>query len=268
MTACVDCPRIFLFVHGDPGEGGHSLGQGLRVAAETHRKEVEANEFPFDVPEFRKDIDKSIVSHAGRGSSLGGLLSAHKGTLHYLAIFSHMGAGFGTSEDIDENFSMTYQRTGLMFLGDASAPDTNLGSITAFKYTGRTPGGTAYLTSHPTASSDELAARNTNMTPVSSLPTDVFYVHPKSQVRLFGCYGAVGTDGDPKEWSIAEAMGKHLKVLAYGFNNDGGSMMTSDKTLGHGGRSSTAADRNKRSFKATGNLWFVPFVGKINFKKF
>ena len=93
MTSCVDCPRSFLFVYGDPGAGDHSLGNGLRVAAQTHRKEIEANEFPYDVPEFRKDIDKSFVAHVGKGLLLKNLLNGHKGKLHYLSIFSHMGAG-------------------------------------------------------------------------------------------------------------------------------------------------------------------------------
>ena len=45
-------------------------------------------------------------------------------------------------------------------------------------------------------------------------------------------------------------------------------MMTDDKALGHGKRRATRTDQQRRNFKSTGDLWFVPFVGKLTFKKF
>ena len=275
MTSCVECPRSFLFVYGDPGLGGNNLGEGLKASAKTHRKEIEANEYPYDVPEFRQGIDKSFLLHVNSAAMLAIHLSAHKRKLHYIAIFSHMGAGFSGASaygnGAEKDYFLHLTRTGLIFLGDADAPDTNLGTVYAASISGRTDAGKAYLATgnnQRAANAEILNGMTKNNTAISTLPTGVFYDHPKSQIRLLGCYGAVGNDGNSQQWSIAEGLAKHFGIPVFGFTNDGGSMMTDDKTLGQGKRSANRADQTRTNFRATHDLWFVPFVGKMTYKGF
>ena len=101
--------------------------------------------------------------------------------------------------EYNDDLNVEYQRTGLLFLGDASAPDTNLGTVSSATVSGRTDAGTEAIASTPDINAQVQSYLNTNNTPVTDLPTDVFVEHPKSQIRLFGCYGAVGTSGNSSE---------------------------------------------------------------------
>jgi hypothetical protein len=271
MTACVECPRDFLFVHGDPGQGDHSLGDGLRTAAETHRDEIEAGTFPFDVPKFRKDLDRSHVAHVSRVAELASSMAAFSATLHYLAIYSHMGAGGDLSRELaEQGFIISYSRTGLLFLGDASAPDTNLGKVTSARYIPVSDESKEQLRllGQEQLDTQLLTALNANNTGPEVLPRSAFFDDPKTQVRLFGCYGAVGQAGDPDRYSIAESLANALGRKVYGFSNEGGSMMTDDQSLGHGKRRATRTDQQKTRFSSRGELWFVPFLDRVAFQSF
>lgn len=272
MSSCVECPRVFMFAYGDPGLGEINLGEGLRVAAETHQAEVEAGTFPFDVPKFRPGVDQSMALQISRASNLATWMRTFPGTLHYLSIFSHMGAGGYFAPEIEERhaFGYTMRRTGLLFLGEDAAPDTNMGLVTQVTFIPNDADSRLDLEERGQEFMDDyvLAGLNKNNTPPGILPSEAFYDHPKTQIRLFGCNGAVGTDGDAREYSIAEAIAEATGRPTYGYSNAGGSMMTDDQILGHGKRSATDADRSKRRFSPNGQLWFVPFMGKVNFKRF
>jgi hypothetical protein len=208
------CPpqRNFIIVYGDPGQDSHDLGRMPELAARTHEREVKANAFP-GVPRFTS-ADRMTVAHI---STVADLKAKLVGNISYLAYFGH-------SWNTDTG-------SGALFIGDASAPDTNLSN-----------------------------APGANNTAASTLPANKF--RSDGQVRLFGCRGGYGSN------SIGEQMASQLRIPVYAYDNPGGSLFTTDSTLGHGGRSVTQADINAKIPASPANLWLVPANGTPNFRKF
>jgi hypothetical protein len=107
-------------------------------------------------------------------------------------------------------------------------------------------------------------------------PTTIPATHFRSdgQVRLFGCRGGFGND------PIAQQMADQLRIPVFAYTNSGGSLFTTDATLGHGGRAVTDADICRRR-DASGhcveqlivpenapNVWLIPINGTPTFRQF
>jgi hypothetical protein len=182
------------------------------LAARTHEREVKANKFP-GVPKFTGS-DKITVAHISRVADLKAKLTV--GNIVYLAYFGH---------------SWNNEGNGVLLIGEASAPDTNLTNI---------PGA--------------------NNTAVSTLPANMF--RSDGQVRLFGCRGGYGTN------SIGEQMAFQLRIPVYAYDNPGGSLFTTDSTLGHGKRSVKSSDITASIPNSPASLWLVPANGTPNFRSF
>jgi hypothetical protein len=236
-----------VIIVGHPGGPGHSLGKLPMIAAMHHKKEIENNKFP-DLPHFDKTKHKII-----------GPVDAHTVTdfnkvfednskinnVIYLAYFGHSWA------DIDDRLvtgSFIYHPWGVLYLGGASAPGTNMGTKRSKTY-------------------DDI-----NTTPVSTGWTNIYKINPNAQIRLFGCRG-----GYDEETKISDSSGKLIickpipiaKQLAellpsgvniYAYGSDGGSFFTQDKDLGHGSKRAIKQAEIEATFpkiKEGDPLWMV-----------
>jgi len=203
--------RNFIIVYGDKGTGEHNAGGLFEMSAKTHEREVKTRAFP-NVPSFQAG-DVINTYHISTVSELIKLLEV--GDVIYLAYFGHSWNG----------------GVGALYVGEADAPDTNLGN-----------------------------AGGANDTSVTKLPKDKF--RRDAQIRLFGCRGAFGTD------SIAAQIAAHLGIKIYAYNNSGGSLFTQDKTLGYGKRAVKKADIDFKKFNKLADTWLVPINGTPNFVAF
>jgi hypothetical protein len=216
-AATVIVKRNFVLVYGDPGLRGHNLGRLPQISAETHEREIRANDSIAGVPQFLPG-DTVTTSHISTVSDLVARLGVNN--VIYLAYFGH---SWNDTGDV-----------GALFINEGHVADGNL-SI------GANPPGEP-----PTS------------TPPSVLPRSVFL--SGASVRLFGCRCAWGSN------SAAEQIAGALGIPVYGYDNGGGSIFTNDKSLGHGLRSVTAADRI--AAVQPGNVWMVPFDGTPHFARF
>ena len=105
-TACA-AKKNFVIVFGDKGAGPHNAGRLFDLAARTHEKEVRLNAFP-GIPVFTAATDTLTVAHVSTVSDL--VAQVGVGNIVYRAFWPQ-------SADAGP---------GLLYIGDASAPDTNL----------------------------------------------------------------------------------------------------------------------------------------------
>ena len=136
-----------------------------------------------------------------------------------------------------------------------------------FGHSGPTNGGSGpgalFIGSLATSGSNLSIRGEPQDSPSTDIPAPLF--RSDGQVRIFGCRGGYGPD------PIAQQMKDQLRIPVYAYTNSGGSLFTTDATLGHGGRSVTAADISF-SFPTTmnnsTNLWLVPINGTPTFHRF
>jgi hypothetical protein len=101
---------------------------------------------------------------------------------------------------------------------------------------------------------------NANDRPPTDIPANKF--RADAQVRLFGCRGGFGPD------PIARQMADQLRIPVYGYTNSGGSLFTTDSTLGHGGRAVRQTDINTPPPANATNVWLIPINGSPTFTRF
>jgi len=198
----------FIITYGDKGTGVHNAGELFKMSAETHEREVKTRLFP-KVPSFQAG-DAISTHHISTVSELTKLLEV--GNVTYLAYFGH-------SWD------------GALYIGEANAPDTNLGN-----------------------------AGGANDTSVAKLAKEKF--GPGAQIRLFGCRAGFG--GNP----IAAQIRQHLGVKVFAYSNSGGSLFTQDKKLGYGQRAVKKSDIEFKAFNKLKDTWLIPINGTPNFVEF
>jgi hypothetical protein len=144
----------------------------------------------------------------------------------------------------------------------------NVGNVVYFAYfghSGPTRGGPGALFIGSAASpGSNLSIRGEPQdSPATDIPAPLF--RSDGQVRLFGCRGGYGTD------PVARQMADQLRIPVHAYTNSGGSLFTTDATLGHGGRSVTQADIDFRfpsSINNSTNVWLVPINGTPTFSSF
>ncbi|MCK5232515.1 MAG: hypothetical protein KAR13_19735 [Desulfobulbaceae bacterium] len=138
----------------------------------------------------------------------------------------------------------------------------NVVYLAYFGHSGPTRGGPGALFIGETASpGSNLTIRgNTNDRPATDIPANKF--RTDAQVRLFGCRGGYGTD------PIAQQMADQLRIPVYGYTNSGGSLFTTDSTLGHGGRAVRQIDINTPPPANATNVWLIPINGSPTFSRF
>jgi RHS repeat-associated protein len=119
--------RLFVVTYGEPGSGGpggHSTGTNSKLAAETHRREIESNEFP-SLPNFRKGIDQVRVVDIHNVKDL--VSAVAPGNVAYLAYFGH--AGVPASAGEDERTPREKRRAaGALFIASEAVKGGNLSS--------------------------------------------------------------------------------------------------------------------------------------------
>jgi hypothetical protein len=209
-------------VYGDPGRDTNNSGRLFEFAAQTHERQVRAGKFP-GVPSFRaQDAIKTV--HVSTVQEFINVLKV--GNIVYLAYFGH---SYG-SITIRQGSTKVVHEVGILYIGDAPTPDTNLSHF-----------------EHP------------NNTAPTAIPANLF--RKDGQVRLFGCQGGYGKD------PIAQQMTDQIRIPVYGYSNKGGSIFTDDPKLGHGLRSVTEKDR-KKSSNYKKDVWLIPLDGKPTFKGF
>jgi len=141
----------------------------------------------------------------------------------------------------------------------------NVVYLAYFGHSGPTRGGPGALFIGETAAAgSNLTIRgNSQGAPATDIPATLF--RSDGQVRLFGCRGGFGTD------PIARQMADQLRIPVYAYTDSGGSLFTTDATLGHSGRGVTQADikfKFPSSINNSTNVWLVPINGTPNFQRF
>jgi hypothetical protein len=104
----VTVKRNFVLVYGDPGLHDHNLGRLPQLAAETHQREIQANDAP-GVPQFLSG-DTVTTSHISTVADMVARLGVNN--VIYLAYFGHSWNDTGS--------------VGALFIGQEHAADTNL----------------------------------------------------------------------------------------------------------------------------------------------
>ena len=149
-----------------------------------------------DVPSFRRGIDEVRVVDIHNVRDLARAIEP--GNVAYLAYFGHAGVARGPEQAAG---TPVPERTGSGALWIASGS-----------------GRGANLTSRGTRSDR----------PVTDLDRTKFT--RDAQVRLFGCRAGLGHP------SIAQQLADHLRIDVYAYTSSGGSLFTTDRTLGHSER--------------------------------
>ena len=139
-----------------------------------------------------------------------------------------------------------------------------VGNVMYFAYFGhswnRESNGALLINENAVPDGNLTNAPGPNNTPVTALSPGRF--RADAQIRLFGCRGGFGSN------SIAEQLRAHLGVTTYGYSNEGGSLFTTDRVLGHGSRSVTQADIDAKIPNHPENVWLVPANGTPTFRQF
>jgi hypothetical protein len=138
-----------------------------------------------------------------------------------------------------------------------------VGNVVYLAYFGHSwgfdPSGLLYI-GQESGAEFNLGPESMGATPATALPASKF--RSDAQIRLFGCRGGYGADSSGAQ--VAAAV--HVPTFAY--SNSGGSLFTTDATLGHGQRGVTSADINAKIPATAPNVWLIPINGTPTFRQF
>jgi hypothetical protein len=141
----------------------------------------------------------------------------------------------------------------------------NVGNIVYLAYFGHSWGldnasGVMYIGETASPGSNLTITGGANNRPSTDIPAAKF--RTDAQVRLFGCRGRFGSD------PIARQLADQLRITVYGYSNSGGSLFTTNMTLGHGGRSVKQLDIDTRPPANAKSVWLIPINGTPTFSSF
>ena len=283
---CATCPPYFVLTVGDTGRDIHNSGKLLEMVAEQHKKEIESNAFKNNthgkeygkIPDFDPAKHRIVIERISSVSDLNRVLGKYNNIL-YLAYFGHGWAG--AHDDVVERMTRPApdlpgireaHSWGALYIGDADAPDTNLG----IPYT-KQPG------------------YERNFTPVTeTVLSNAYNLNPKAQIRLFGCRGGFTKETivDPgtripfigtriltktsKPMPVAKQLAEILPsgIEIYGYKSTGGAFFTDDKDLGHGNpriivkAESDDTEKRMKKVKIGDSIWLVATGSDRGWNKF
>jgi hypothetical protein len=182
------------------------------------------------VPHFRPGIDDVRVVAVRSVGDIAAAVSG--GEVAYLAYFGHAGVAPGSGETRD---TPVVDRTGpgALWIGNGSGRGANLTSR----------GG----------ASDR---------PATDLPRRSFT--SDAQIRLFGCRAGLGHP------PVAQQIANALRATVFAYRSSGGSLFTTDATLGHAQRSLTRGDITAQigNVRDSTNVWLVPAGNPVAWQEF
>jgi hypothetical protein len=296
----MDLPKRFILTYGDPGTGSHNSGGAEKMAAETHKKEIIANQFPR-APKFEKG-DLVETYYIKDVPAL--VQRLNTSNVVYWAYFGHSGPWEGGPKydkwESDVNaISVQWENNRDLIIEKSAQIDSTAGSLSSLRKNGiKAP----HLELQLAGLKAELVKLNNEKLKLESklraleeqfkltqndiawysgpgalyiaqgaLPkgnlTSRGYIQdapatdlPKAAFRPDAQVRLFGCRGAWAPNPIGKQIKDHLNIPVFAFANSGGSIYTHDQRLGHGKRATTAADRNAKILPNK-PTWMVPING-------
>jgi hypothetical protein len=300
-------PRRFIITYGESGSGGHNSGGLEKFAAETHAKEIKANQFP-GVPAYasRDVVEVHLINDV---PSLVEKIK-HAGVI-YWAYFGHSGPWAGGPKyekwkvDKEAALDQFIEANNLyskqlkivdnleIAISDAKRKRTSVDKLNAELINAKSKLPRLKADAETKRAAAVKIGRqwhdNQNNIDWYAGPGALFIAQgsvPKGNLTSRGLLNDAPATDIPKKsflpeaqvrlfgcrggWApnpIAKQIKDHLGVPVFAFANTGGSIYTNDKALGHGKRPVSKGDTTMK-LDSKKPIWMIPINGKPEFKKF